>query len=341
MHARLGGRRILVVVVALAGAACSPVSPSASAAPTIVATEPPSPSSATPASTSAPPATSTPTSQSPGVATGGGETALDLLAALPTAAEDNAGYKRSFFVLWTDADHDGCDTRQEVLIAESTTTVTEGKRCAITGGRWYSAYDGITTTRPSTFDIDHLVPLAEAWGSGASAWSAERRMEYANDLGDPRSLIAVSAASNRAKGDRDPATWLPPLVSYRCTYVTDWVVVKTRWSLTVDATERSAIGDVLDACPPEEVTVVVEPGPTPSPSAVGPSTTPEGTTGPSAKPAAYYTPPGWDGRSDVDCGDFDTRAHAQSFFVGTGGTKSNDPYRLDGDHDGKACETLP
>ena len=45
--------------------------------------------------------------------------------------------------------------------------------------------------------------------------------------------------------------------------------------------------------------------------------------------------------SDVNCPDFDTHAHAQSFFKGTGGTTSNDPYGLDRDHDGIACETLP
>ena len=344
MRARLAGRRILVLGVALAAAACSPTSPTTSTSPeppALVATMPASASLAAPGSTSTPLATSAPTSQPSGVATGGGETALDLLATLQTAAEHNAGYKRSYFVLWTDADHDGCDTRQEVLIAESTTPVTEGKRCSISGGSWYSAYDGVKTTRASTFDIDHLVPLAEAWGSGASAWSAERRMEYANDLGDPRTLIAVSATSNRAKGDRDPATWLPPLVSYRCTYVTDWVVVKTRWSLSVDQAERSAIEGVLDACPPEVVSVVVEPGPISSPTVAAPSGTPGGTAEPSAKPTGFYTPPGWDGHSDVDCGDFDTRAHAQSFFLGTGGSTTNDPYRLDADHDGQACESLP
>jgi len=59
------------------------------------------------------------------------------------------------------------------------------------------------------------------------------------------------------------------------------------------------------------------------------------------KPASFYKPPGWDGYSDVDCGDFDTHVHAQSFFKGTGGSTTNDPYRLDADHDGLACETLP
>jgi hypothetical protein len=80
------------------------------------------------------------------------------------------------------------------------------------------------------------------------------------------------------------------------------------------------------------------PKPTPKPTA---KPTPKPTPRPTSRPASYYKPPGWDGYSDVDCPDFDTHAHAQSFFKGTGGTTSNDPYGLDRDHDGSACETLP
>jgi hypothetical protein len=84
------------------------------------------------------------------------------------------------------------------------------------------------------------------------------------------------------------------------------------------------------------------PKPTAKPTAKPtPKPTPRSTPKPTAKPASYYKPPGWDGYSDVDCRDFDTHAHAQSFFKGTGGSSTNDPYRLDRDHDGIACETLP
>ncbi|HEX7474251.1 MAG TPA: HNH endonuclease family protein, partial [Candidatus Limnocylindrales bacterium] len=93
----------------------------------------------------------------------------------------------------------------------------------------------------SKLDIDHVVPLAEAWDSGAYRWDAARRRAFANDLGVSWSLIAVSAASNRSKGDKDPAEWLPPLASYRCQYLAVWVAIKTRWNLAVDAAEKSAI----------------------------------------------------------------------------------------------------
>ena len=185
-------------------------------------------------------------------------TGLQLLARLATAPEHPSGYARALFVHWIDADRDGCDTREEVLIAESRTTPRIGAGCSVAGS-WRSVYDGVTTTSASSFDIDHVVPLKEAWDSGAWAWTSARRKGYANDLGNARSLRAVSAASNRAKSDRDPAQWLPPLTSFRCTYATDWVVIKVRWRLNVDALERAAIKRILAACPARTATVAVLP----------------------------------------------------------------------------------
>lgn len=186
-------------------------------------------------------------------------TAIQLLARLTTAREHAGGYDRALFVHWIDADGDGCDTRAEVLIAESRTTPRVGAGCTVRGS-WRSAYDGLTTTRASSFDIDHLVPLKEAWDSGAWAWTPARRQGYANDVGDARTLRAVSAASNRSKGDQDPAQWLPPLVAFRCTYTTEWVAVKLRWHLSVDALERTALRRILAACPVSVVRVNILPG---------------------------------------------------------------------------------
>ncbi|GAA2775231.1 hypothetical protein GCM10010521_62190 [Streptomyces rameus] len=92
-------------------------------------------------------------------------------------------------------------------------------------------------SRPGSPATPCLVPLAEAWDSGASAWTAAEREAYANDLGDDRALIAVSAASNRSKADQDPSTWLPPAAGYRCQYATDWIADKTRWGLSIDTAE--------------------------------------------------------------------------------------------------------
>lgn len=182
-------------------------------------------------------------------------TAPELLARLVVSAEWTTGYSRSLFTHWVDDDRDGCDTRREVLIAESLTPVRVGAKCALTGGTWVSAYDGVTGTDPLAFDIDHVVALKEAWDSGAYAWTSTKRRAFANDLGDPRSLRAVSKSSNSSKSDRDPAAWLPTIVAFRCEYLTDWVVVKVRFGLTVDATEKTAIANGLAACPTVAVTV--------------------------------------------------------------------------------------
>ncbi len=164
-----------------------------------------------------------------------------LIRQLPQAPEHRAGYSRDLFRLWIDANGDGCDTRHEVLIDEAVKAPHVGSGCSLTGGKWISPYDGVVVTDASKLDIDHLVPLAEAWDSGAYRWTAARRQAFANDLGVPWALFAVTASSNRSKGDQDPAEWLPPLESDRCTYVVDWVAVKTRWGLSVDPTERRAL----------------------------------------------------------------------------------------------------
>jgi len=92
------------------------------------------------------------------------------------------------------------------------------------------------------------------WESGAAAWTATEREEYANDLGDPRSLIAVTARSNRAKGKKDPAEWQPPYAGNSCAYNTDWVAVKWRWGQS-DPVEKTALTDRLSRCPDVPVTV--------------------------------------------------------------------------------------
>ena len=162
------------------------------------------------------------------------------IAQLRVEPEFQGGYDRDLFGGWRDFDGDGCNSRWEVLIAESQTPVSVGGGCSVSGGQWYSAFDGASTTDPSTFDVDHFVPLKEAWDSGAHAWDSNQRQRFANDLDYPGSLIAVSASSNRSKGAGDPAEWLP-MPSYRCEYVRNWVEVKLRWNLSVDSREVSAI----------------------------------------------------------------------------------------------------
>ncbi|WJY43191.1 HNH endonuclease family protein (plasmid) [Streptomyces sp. P9-2B-2] len=172
----------------------------------------------------------------------------DAVGRLNVSREARAGYERDKFRLWTDADHDGCDTRKEVLLAEAVKKPRQGKSCKLTGGSWRSYYDDKTITDARKLDIDHVVPLAEAWDSGASKWTAQRREQYANDLGAERSLVAVSLGPNRTKGDKDPSEWMPPAKDATCTYATDWVATKLRWQLTVDRAEAKALRTVAAGC---------------------------------------------------------------------------------------------
>ncbi len=100
------------------------------------------------------------------------------------------GYDRDAFRHWnTGADpSDGCNTRAEVLLAEAVAPPVVGPGCRLSGGRWCSYYDQVWVTSASGLDIDHMVPLAESWGSGASAWTVQRREAYANDQGADASL---------------------------------------------------------------------------------------------------------------------------------------------------------
>src|SRR5664279_2725847 len=122
-------------------------------------------------------------------------TARSILLKLTVRAESGSTtYRRTYFKHWIDANRDCQDTRAEVLIAESRVTprFTTTRHCIVATGKWYSYYDGATWTRASDVDIDHMVPLKEAWGSGARMWSANNRTRYANDLSFPASLVAVT-----------------------------------------------------------------------------------------------------------------------------------------------------
>ncbi|WP_073224271.1 HNH endonuclease family protein [Streptomyces sp. NBRC 110465] len=202
----------------------------------------------------------TPSPSTSGAPGGPGGSGLSLTAAIkdiPVAAERRDGYERDAFRHWVDEDSDGCQTRAEVLLAEAVTAPEQGERCSLTEGRWNSYYDEVEVTDARKLDIDHMVPLAEAWDSGAWDWTPERREAYANDLGAERSLVAVTAKSNRSKADRDPAVWMPPAESATCTYLVDWTATKLRWRLSADQAEQDALLDLAGACP--DSTVDVEP----------------------------------------------------------------------------------
>ena len=273
------------------------------------------------------------------------EVAVNMLRRTPERLR--ADYDRDKFSHWSDFDGDGCDTRDEVLLTETTQprrTKAVGSSCSIKGGLWRSWYDANTTRDSSSFDVDHMVPLAEAWDSGANGWSPARREAFANDQGDGRSLVAVSASSNRSKSDRDPSEWLPGLEV--CRYVRAWVAVKLRWDLAADPSEVRELLHRVGSCDGRVKVALVAPGGSP-PSDDGAFTEPQPASG-SAGSGSGGSPSGGAGSGGAGAGGtggtdprFDTCGDANDGGYGDyvrGRDPEYDWYR-DSDSDGKVCET--
>ncbi|MFI0929603.1 HNH endonuclease family protein [Streptomyces sp. NPDC021012] len=182
-------------------------------------------------------------------------TLADAVKQIPVADESRDGYTRDKFRHWNAGldPADGCNTRAEVLLSEAVVAPEVAAGCKLSGGLWVSYYDGQEVNDPAKLDIDHMVPLAEAWDSGASSWTPARREAYANDQGAAASLVAVTARTNRSKADQDPAQWMPPLPDAHCRYVGEWTATKLRWGLAADRDEVQALVVYADAC---ESTVV-------------------------------------------------------------------------------------
>ena len=216
-------------------------------------------------------------------------TTAALLASITVENEYTSGYVRELFPHWKDLDGDGCDTREEVLIRDSQTKAqVDPFGCVVVAGDWLSPYDGARWSDKGNVDIDHVVALKEAWDSGAWAWTTSQRKLFANDLSDPRTLLAVTDSVNQSKSDKDPSNWLPPLASYHCTYISDWVAVKARWKLSMDQSEYGRVKKLVDTCGGSSVATSL------------PSTVPSAaTTAPSGvkyvSPGAFCTPIGAQG----------------------------------------------
>ena len=158
-------------------------------------------------------------------------------------------YNRKDYKHWIDADSDCQNTRNEVLIEESLTDVTlDQSGCKVISGKWYDPYTDQYFYNPRELDIDHFVPLKEAHISGAKYWSQAKKQNYANDLSNPNTLIAVASGANRSKSAKDPALWLPKNNDYICDYVKTWKEIKSKWQLFMDIQETKAIDKILSNC---------------------------------------------------------------------------------------------
>ncbi|MBI2706277.1 MAG: HNH endonuclease [Actinobacteria bacterium] len=169
----------------------------------------------------------------------------EALARLTTDDQPRAaGYRRDEWPTWKDVDGDGCDARQQALAAAST-LLPARSGCKVISGQWTSPYDGKESTDPAAMDVDHVVPLENAYASGGWQWETDQRARFANDQAD---LWVVSSSSNRSKGSRGPDQWRPPDEASWCEYASRWVEIKVRWKLTATTSERDALGQMLDRC---------------------------------------------------------------------------------------------
>jgi hypothetical protein len=184
--------------------------------------------------------------------------ATDVLATLAVKGRaPKTGYSREQFgAAWSDVDHNGCDTRNDVLNRD-----LAGKQwrpgthdCVVVAGTVTDPYTGRVLTfakaRAWEVQVDHVVALSDAWQKGAQQWDATKRRAFAND---PLELLAVDGPTNARKGDGDAATWLPPRKPFRCTYVARQIAVKAGYGLWVTPAEHDAMARVLGTCPGQRV----------------------------------------------------------------------------------------
>ena len=239
------------------------------------------------------------------------------------------GYSRDQFGSgWVDVDHNGCDTRNDILARDLEPQTFEAGThdCVVLTGTLADPYSSTTISfvrgneTSSAVQIDHVVALSDAWQKGAQAWDGTRRTAFAND---PMNLLAVDGPLNMQKGDGDAATWLPPNKAYRCQYVARQVGVKYTYGLWVTEAERNAMVSVLSTCPGEALpsgsAVPAAPAPAPAPAVADPVPAP--TVAPNT--SVYY----------ANC----TAARA----AGAAPVHIGDPgysTKLDRDGDGIGCE---
>jgi len=193
--------------------------------------------------------------QEPGMATA----VLETLAVKGRAPK--TGYTRAQFgPAWADVDRNGCDTRNDVLKRDLTSITYRAKtrNCVVESGTLVDRYSGETINfvkgniSSMEVQIDHVVALSNAWQTGAFKLTADQRKALSND---PLNLFAVKGRLNSQKGDGDAATWLPPLKSFRCSYVAQQIAVKAKYSLWVTAPEKEAMVSILAKCPTQKVPV--------------------------------------------------------------------------------------
>lgn len=185
------------------------------------------------------------------------EAARQLRELTVRSSDDSSGipdYNREAFgEAWADVDHNGCDTRNDILARDlARPTFKPGTHdCIVLTGTLAEPYTGKTIQfergdkTSSLVQIDHVVALADAWRSGAWQWDEQSRQEFAND---PENLLAVDGAANRDKSASSADQWLPPNAGFRCDYVKRQIAVKYSYGLSVTESEQDAMATQLATC---------------------------------------------------------------------------------------------
>lgn len=179
--------------------------------------------------------------------------ATTVLAKIPIKGRaPKTGYDRALF-------SDGwgnigsCDTRNYILERDLVSiTWRNSPNCTVATGILNDPYTakkiyfvrGVGTS--NAVQIDHVVPVSDAWQKGAQKLDSATRYSFYND---PLNLLAVDGISNMQKSDSDAASWLPPNRKYWCPYVARQIAVKYKYHLWVTSAEHDAMARVLATCP--------------------------------------------------------------------------------------------
>jgi hypothetical protein len=165
---------------------------------------------------------------------------------------DVPGYKRAQFgKAWADTDHNGCDTRNDMLKAQLTAVeLRDGSSCVVVAGQLADPYTGRTIVfrkaQATAVQIDHRYPLSLAWDMGAAGWTVQRRTDFAND--ESVNLLAVDGKANESKGDSGLSEWLPINKAYRCTYVLLYLQVAVKYGLPVTKADADTARTIAPTC---------------------------------------------------------------------------------------------
>ncbi|MFP5359258.1 MAG: DUF1524 domain-containing protein [Actinomycetes bacterium] len=325
-------RRGVPAVAALVIAGAMVLSACAQPATLAVGAQPgPTQAVASPSTSPLTPNPPTPASPTPASSPSAGTAEAAALELTVKGRAPKTGYSRDQFGDgWVDVDRNGCDTRNDMLGLRLSATVMSGT-CRVLEGRLEDPFTGATLRfvrgGDSEVDIDHLVALSDAWQKGAASWEFAQRVAFAND---PLNLEPVDAGQNRAKGDGDAATWLPPNRDFRCAYVARQVAVKAKYGVWVTQAELDAMLRVLGTCPGEPL-----PAPGDQPVlADNVGRAPSAPAEPSSDTAASADPVS---EPDPDMGTC-TAAKAAGYGPYVRGEDVEYGYYRDGDSDGTVCE---